>query len=143
MDLGRLREAVLVYERKNELYEKISTGYQNLAELYAQLGALRASVEAAHQALDLARKADDKKGLRISMCFQVQAEHMIGNLEIAEKLFKEAEIIDHEIYPQNRYLFSRRGILHADFLRRTGDLDYARRVTEANLQNRERRHLVN
>ena len=41
---------------------------------------------------------------------------------------------------QNSYLFSNRGIYHADHLRRTGDLDYARRVTEANLQISEQQH---
>lgn len=39
-----------------------------------------------------------------------------------------------------RYLRSNIGFFHADHLHRTGDMDYAHRVTEANLQICERNH---
>jgi tetratricopeptide (TPR) repeat protein len=42
----------------------------------------------------------------------------------------EVERHDHD----RDYLYSNRGIFHADHLRRTGQADYARRVTEANLE---------
>jgi tetratricopeptide (TPR) repeat protein len=134
MDLGRLREAVPVYERKNELYEKTNVGYQNLADLHAHLGALKASAEAARQALDLARKAENKQGMVNSMGFQAWAEHLLGNTESASKIYVEAEDLQKEIHPSLRYHYATDGVKHTDHLRKIGDVEYARRVGIANLK---------
>jgi tetratricopeptide (TPR) repeat protein len=68
---------------------------------------------------------------------------LLGDLQIASDAFIQAEKLEQEIYSQLniRYLFSLRGIHHADHLRRTKQSDYARRVTEANLQLAERDHI--
>jgi tetratricopeptide (TPR) repeat protein len=151
MSLGRLREAVPFYERnvkgniEAEDWSNAGVGYRNLADLHAQLGALEASAEAARQSLDLARKVEKKDGQCYSLAFQGLANHLLGNIQVASDAFTQAEKLEQEIYSHSniRYLFSLRGIQHADHLRRIGDLDYAHRVTEANLQIAEQNHFVN
>ncbi len=147
MNLGRLREAVPFHERAIESAliagdKNVNRGYQNQANLHAQLGALDASAEAARQALDLARKAEDKGGQRDSLAYHGLVNHFLGNLPLASDSFLQAEKLEQEVDSSERYLYSLRGIQHANHLRRIGDLNYARRVTEANLQILERLHAV-
>jgi tetratricopeptide (TPR) repeat protein len=161
MNLGRLREAVPFYERGNAIdlgeedWNNVSRNYGNLAELHAHLGALAASADAARQALALARRAENKREERDSLACQAWAAHLRGPsatdgtsasgqaLERAGAAFRQAEALAREIDPDKRYLYSLRGIWHADHLRRVpieegGDPAYARRVTEANLEICER-----
>jgi tetratricopeptide (TPR) repeat protein len=155
MSLGRLREAVPFYERGNAMdaeledWHNASIGYQNLAALHISLGELGAAAEAAGQALALARRAGNKEGQVYSLGYQGWAAHLNGELRVAGEAFQQAEALGQEIYSsQNiQYLFSLRGVQHADHLRRTSSsttlrqaqddsseqVDYARRVTEANL----------
>jgi tetratricopeptide (TPR) repeat protein len=146
MSLGRLREAVPFYERANVIqlaqqdWHNASLTYQNLADLHASLGALAASAESAAQALDLARKADNKQDMVNSMGFQAWTAHLLGDVKSASTIYIEAETLQREIQPPLRYHYSTDGIKHADHLRRMGQSDYARRVTEANLQICERNH---
>jgi tetratricopeptide (TPR) repeat protein len=141
MSLGRLGEAVPFHERKNAMvlsredWRSASIGYRNLAELHAYLGALAASAEAARQALALARRAEDKFGECQSLAYQALVAHLRGDLEMARAIFQQAETVERERHSSDmRYLYSNRGIFHADHLRRAGDPGYARRVTEANLE---------
>ncbi len=146
MNLGRLGEAVPFYERVNVMdleikdWHQASITYQNLAGLHAHLGALAASAEAAHEALALARRTENKRDERNSLKSQAWAAHLRGDLEAAGVALQQAEVLEQEIYSSMniRYLFSLRGIRHADHLRRTGDTDYARRVAEANREICER-----
>jgi tetratricopeptide (TPR) repeat protein len=147
MSLGRLREAVPFYERSTKIaldmqdWGNASVGYRNLANLHAQLGALEPSAEAAHQSLDLARKAaEDNRYEGISLCWRGWTTHLLGNIKESTTSFVEAEKLYQEVETSVKYLYSLPGIQHADHLHRTGDLDYARRVTEANLQMCERNH---
>jgi tetratricopeptide (TPR) repeat protein len=139
MSLGRLGEAPPFYERAvaglivAEDWHNASTGYRNLANLYAHLGALAASADAAGEALALAHRAEDKRDECVSLGFQALAAHLRGDLEAAGTVFQEAEVLERETDSTVRYLYSLRGIHHADHLRRIGQVDYARRVTEANL----------
>ncbi len=148
MSLGRLREAVPFFERFTKLaveaqdWENASSGYQNLAELHASLGALEESAEAARQALDLARKAEEKKHEMYSMEWFAWINHLLGNIEIANSNFLNAEKLEREVDSSIQYIYSNNGIQHADHLRRTGGLDYARLVTEANLQICEKGHFI-
>jgi tetratricopeptide (TPR) repeat protein len=140
MNLGRLGEAVPLYERAvagylaDEKWGFASIGYQNLAELHANLGALSASAEAARQALDLARRAGDKQDECFSLVYEAWATHLHGDLPAAGAAFAQAEALERELDSTKRYLYSLRGAQHADHLRRTNNADYARRVTEANLE---------
>jgi len=144
MNLGRLGEAAPFYERGNAMnaeledWHQASLTYQNLAQLHAYLGVLTESADAAREALELARRAENKQDEMLSLAYQAWAAHLRGDLETAGMAFQQAEALEREIDPDVRYLYSPRGIKHADHLRRAGDADYARRVTEANLEICER-----
>jgi len=145
--LGRLREAVPFYERsiageKVQDWSGDSITYRNLADLHAQLGALEASAEGARQALELARRAEEKNGQCYSLAFQGLVIHLLGDLQTASDTFAHAEKLEQEIDSNTSYLYSLRGINHADHLRRMGQSDYSRRVTEANLQICEQNHVA-
>ena len=69
-----------------------------------------------------------------SLARRAWAAHRLGDVEVAGTALAQAEALEREITPQVRYLYSLRGIQHADHLRRADDAAYARRVTEANLK---------
>jgi tetratricopeptide (TPR) repeat protein len=146
MSLGRLREAVPFYERGAKSYveaqdwHNASRTYQNLAGLHAALGALDQSAAAVRQALDLARKAENKDNEATSQSWLGTATHLLGKTDEASSAFLESERLRREAQPNIRFLYSFSGIRHADHLRRTGQAETARRVTEANLQICERNH---
>ena len=137
--LGRLGEAAPYYERyvtgniAAQDWHNASIGYQNLADLHAHLGALEASAAAAREALALARRAGNKGDERNSLAWEAWAAHLRGDGAAAAAAFAQAEALEREITPQVRSLYSQRGIQHADYLRRAGEAEAARRVTEANL----------
>jgi len=144
MSLGRLGEAAGFYERGNAMdveledWRNASRGYQNLADLHAHLGALAESADAARQALALARRAENKQDEMVLLAWQAWAAHLRGDPEAASQDFKQAEALAPEVASSRRHLWSNIGIFHADHLRRTGQADYAWRVTEANLEICER-----
>jgi tetratricopeptide (TPR) repeat protein len=139
-DVGYLGEAQSFYERSVAIALRInrpalaSRVYQDLAELHAHLGNLSASMDSARRALELAQQAGSKWEERYSLSRQAWAAHLSGDLEAASAIFRKAEALEREISPSKPYLFSVRGTQHADHLRRTGNADYAARVTEANLR---------
>lgn len=148
MNLGRLREAVPFCGRAVAGYLdgkdwlNASTGYHVLAYIHAYIGALEASAAAAASMLDLAHRAKDKNNECFSTASQGWVEHLRGNLEAAQVAFVQAEKLAQETSVQSniRYLYAGSGTFHATYLRRIGNLDYARRVTEANLKISERNH---
>jgi len=146
MSLGRIGEAPPFYERSNAIglskedWENVSLGYQNLAQLYIHLGQLPASADAAHEALILARRGSTQEEERTSLAWQAWIAHLQGDLEAADVAFHQAERLEREIGPDERYLWSLRGIHHADHLRRANKADYARQVTEVNLEICELNH---
>jgi tetratricopeptide (TPR) repeat protein len=145
MNLGRLREAAPFYERviagdiKDERWNHASIANQNLAELHICLGELGAAAEAADQALALAQRAENEQDEMTSLSWQGSALHLQGQIEKAKVAFQNSEEVEQEIKSNCNYLYSYAGIRHADHLRRTGQVDYARRVTEANLAICERK----
>ena len=140
MSLGRLGEAVPFYERGNAMdaemedWSNASSGYRNLADLHAHVGALAASAEAAREALALARRAGDKNGELLSMAYQGLASHLQGDLKMAGKSFRQAEVLEQDYRPGARHLTRLVGVFYADHLQRRGDAEYARRVTMENLE---------
>lgn len=150
MNLGRLAEAPPFYERgveadiEAEDWHNASVSYQNLASLYAYLGDLSASATVAESALTYARRVDDEKKKkqdeRKSLAYQGWAAHLQGNLDAAQTAFQQAEQLEQQIDSAKQYIYSQRGIRHAEYLRRRGDTDYARRITEANQLICERNH---
>jgi len=152
MNLGHLSEATPFYERyvhgntDAQDWINASIGYINLADLHAYLGRLRASAQTAGEALTFARRAADKYRERQALANQAFAAHLLGESDLAHTAFAQAEVLEREINSTKRYLYSNRGIFHADHLRRAGDatsLTLARRVTEANLEICEQYHVVN
>jgi tetratricopeptide (TPR) repeat protein len=146
MNLGRLGEATPFFERSNAIsvgmgdWDNASRGCMNLADLHTDLGALVASAEAASQALALARRAGNKRDECYSLARQAWAAHLRGDLPTSGDAFGQAEALEREIDPTKRYRYSIDGIWHADHLRRTNNADYARRVTQANLEICGRNH---
>jgi tetratricopeptide (TPR) repeat protein len=142
MSLGRLAEAAPFFERSNVIAlsqgQNASPGYINLAGLHAYLGDLAASADAARQAVNLARHEHNKKSERQAMAHQAWVACLHGDLDIGSAIFEQAEALQREGDPNKYYLYSNRGIFHADHLRRLRAVAYARRVTEANLEICER-----
>ena len=145
MSLGRLRDAVPFYERGNAMdadlddHHNASIGYNNLADLYTKVGDLQKAQTAAEQALAQAQQVADetqRKGdERNSYLWLAWTQHLRGAMATASANFKQAEALETEIDPAKKYLYSLRGIRHADHLIRAGDSDYAQRITEANLKS--------
>jgi tetratricopeptide (TPR) repeat protein len=149
MNLGRLREAMPFFGRyvKDSIeaqdWMNANVGCRNLAELHASLGALKVSAEATRQALEFTRRADDKFERSAPLFYQGWVAHLRGELQSAKDIFSEAEQAEIERHKkQVGYLYSNRGIFHADHLHRTGQSDYARRVSEANLPICEKLHAI-
>ncbi len=138
--LGRLADASVFYERaiavalKGGLRGEARVAYSNLAKLQAHLGALGDSLDAARQGLLLARRVKDKRGECSSLCDEGWTLHLLGQLEPARAAFQEAEGLQRQIEPQTLYLYSGRGLYHADHLRQSGDAALARHVAETNLE---------
>jgi tetratricopeptide (TPR) repeat protein len=139
--LGRLREAPSFYERSSKIYlsqsnwSYASVGYQNLARLYAYLGDLAASAKSAREAIWLSDHAKDKNEKRDSLHDLAYAAFLQGDGTTAGELFQQAEALERKSDTSKQYLYSTRGIFHAEYLLRYGEADYARRVTEANLND--------
>ncbi len=140
MNLGRLREAPPFYERSTKSalaqsdWGNASVSYRSLADLYASLGDLAASAEAAREAIALSDRAENKEYKRHSLTWLAYAEFLQGDGTRAGDSFQQAEVLEREIDLSNQYMFTLNGIQHAEYLLRYGEADYARRVTEANLE---------
>jgi tetratricopeptide (TPR) repeat protein len=148
VSLGRLREAPPFYELQNDIqlsesdWGNASGGYLNLADLYAYLGDLVASAESAREAIALSDRAENKNYKSDSLGYLAYAEFLQGDGTTSGEAFEQAEVLEREINPSKQYLYSQRGIKHAEYLLRYGEADYARRVTEANLEICKRNNWV-
>jgi tetratricopeptide (TPR) repeat protein len=118
-------------------WDNASVDYRNLSDLYSLRGELEQSAQAADEALKLARRAKNKQQESDSLAYQAWALHLLGQVADASRAFREAEALQRVITSSNQYLCSIRGIQHADHLRRAEDVDYARKVTEANMRKCE------
>ncbi len=148
MNLGQLRKSLSFYQRAVAIAMNIADwkgaihSNQNMSELYPYLGLLKSSIDAARQALSLARQIADKAEERDSLAYLAWAAHLHGDRETARTSFQAAETLQREVEPEKVYLWEMWGIWHADYLRRMGDADYARRVTEANLKISQEEHFI-
>jgi len=139
MTLGRIKESIQFHERSNQLdidtydFSNASQGYQNLADIYISLGRFDEGTKVAQQALDFARHAENKFHEAQSLSYQAWIAHLLGSSQLASNLFQRAEKNERVHTPSVRYLYSIRGIFHANFLRRVGQSKYALSVTEENL----------
>jgi len=101
---------------------------------------LIASTGSAREAVTFAQKAGDKWEEGCSAAAQAWALYLHGDTKTAETVFVQTEILFRQDNSNKNFLYSYPGILQANHLRRIGRSDYARRVTEANLQTCERNH---
>ena len=153
---------ILCQQNPEELYDQdiffgVSVSYINLTELYSHIGKLNDSADAAQQSLNLVslalEKASDISSIiwrdqcAVSLNWLAWVNHLRGYQDRSDAAFQKAESIQkqimrpllylanqREIYtPNTEYLSSQYGIHHADHLRRTGNAEYARDVSEANL----------
>lgn len=111
---------------------------QNLSDFYSLRGKLDRSLQMASKALVLAKRAKAKEYEVNSLDYQAFAYHLQGRLKKASKAFRLAEALSRNIYFPEQYLVFENGIRHADYLKRIGEIDYALRVTKANLTICER-----
>lgn len=149
MCLGRLRKAVGFYERANRIrlritkdWHKASVGYQNLAELNIHLGLLADSSQAAKEAIRLAKLAKDKKLQCDSLMWQGWSAHMRGQSPLATRKFDKAKDLEVKTGVVERYLFSLRGVYHANHLWRLGHATVARSIAINNLKICERNRWI-
>lgn len=147
--LGSKGEALTFLERSNEIrlsqkdWYNASITYHNRACMCADIGKLNDSKAAADKALIFARRQEGKTPEYNSLTDLGWVAHLQGDLEAAGAAFQQTEALHRKNNPTVRYLCQIHGIYHADYLRRVGDAEYARQVTEANLVINERNHWLN
>jgi tetratricopeptide (TPR) repeat protein len=145
--LGRLSEAIPFYERGNTLemieedWRNASITCYNLAELHGYRGELNVSANAAKKALYFAGIAQNLDATIFALSRQAWIASQRGEVEAADEGFRQAERLER-INTQHRYLFGLRGVLHAEHLYRTGNVTYARKITQANIVGCEAKGLV-
>lgn len=148
MSLGRLREAVPFCERATnscvifEKWRNAGVGYVNLTELYIALGTLVASAQAVQEAVTLARRVENVGDECQSLATQAWVVHLRGDMSAAEIAFAEAAVLEQIANSSVKYLYSNRGVYHANHLCRIGQPALARCVAEANLQICEKNHFI-
>ena len=134
---GYLADETMALPRANEAIAV----YLLLTELHINLGAFSAGEDTVSKALTLARRTENKEGVCNSVIWQAWAAHLRGELHTAHAVFDQAVTLARIIDSNKRYLFARRGIFHADHLRRTSDTVYAGRITRINLGICKHNHL--
>lgn len=149
LNLGSMGEAITTFfKRGNEIYlsqenwSNLSVSSQSLAWLYATSGKLPDSKASADNALTFARYGEDKTQEHNSLACLGRVAYLQGDSGAASKAFQQAEALQRKIEPDVRYLSVIHSIYHTHYLRRVGDTEYARRVTEANLLICKRNHWI-
>jgi tetratricopeptide (TPR) repeat protein len=138
--VGRLQEAIqpmkaslenVVNQKK---WEDAARGSGNLSELVLSLGWVEEAVEYAGQAVTHADNSGDdfqKESKRTNLA---NALHHRGELEEAEKWFREAEAMQKKRQPEYRYLYSLRGFRFCDLLLGQGRHQEVRERAEQTLE---------
>lgn len=139
--VGRLKEARSFCQRNIHVTQqmddpnKLTHAYRNLASLYVYLGELSQAAETVKTALDVsAEPTAEPKQLLNTLALHGWISHLLGKTQEARSAFKR--LYDYrELEPEDqRYLYRSRGIFHADYLSRIGDLRTAKEVAEVNLR---------
>jgi tetratricopeptide (TPR) repeat protein len=134
-------------------WTNVSAGHWNLAELHVFLGDLRQADRAASEAIAFARRAAEKAdsnaavqaasfAMMTSLAYSAWVSDLRGDLETATAGFEAAQEIERRGEPGTRFLYSNRGVFHADHLRRMGETSRAFAVATANLERCKRNHWV-
>jgi len=128
----------LMIDLDSQDWTNATISYINLSEIYSLQCKLHQSAEAADDALKLARREQNEFLECESLSHKANILNLSGEMAEAGSAFRKAEELQKEIDSSILYLYSQRGIQHADNLNHMGDVDYARKVTEANLEICER-----
>ncbi len=141
--LERLDEAIAWYERIHAIahehahWNEVLPSYNRLIATYVDLGMLDTAATAARQALELARQVGNERDEMLALAHQAWVAHIRGYCTMANATFCWAEVLERSVHPGTEFLYSLRGIWHAEHLQRTHSLAYARKVAEANLARSE------
>lgn len=131
--LGRLREAAEPMEAAlkatidQEDWNNASRNAGNLSELQLTRGDVVAAVGYGHRAVEYADRSVDafqRMGIRTT---HADAEHQAGHLELAEKLYREAELRQQENQPAYPLLYALQGYRYCDLLLAQGQAAEAQR----------------
>ncbi|KAA3615419.1 MAG: hypothetical protein DWQ05_13775 [Calditrichaeota bacterium] len=131
--LGRLREAAepmqagLELHIEQENWKECALDAGNLSELFLTIGEVSQAVDYARQSVDFADRSGDVIEHLQDLSTLADALHQSGELDEAEKFFREAETMQQERQPEYKYLYSLRGFLFCDLLLSRGQ---AREVVE-------------
>ncbi|MEV4078611.1 tetratricopeptide repeat protein [Nonomuraea fuscirosea] len=137
--LGRLREAAMATRRATQAFKAVGAWHdaavscQNMAELQLSLGALPSCRLVVAEAFNLARRAADEEDVLVAETLRGALAHLQGRTQEAGEAFAEALRIARAHTPIPA-LYSSSGIRYADYLRRLGRADEARRVHGVNLE---------
>jgi len=120
--VGRLQEASQAMKATLERYEKmqdskeIAIAASNLSELLLTLGEVSQAVEVADQGVPHADRSGDDFQKEVTITTLADALHQSGQLQKAEKWFREAEEMQKQRQPDYKYLYSVRGFKFCDLL---------------------------
>ncbi len=147
--LGRLAEAeeamrsALDGRLALEHWEGASIEAINLCDLHLGLGNLKTALDFARQSLEFAERSGDVFVRMVSRASCANVLHQAGRDTDAEKLFREAEVIQRELLPSIPSLVSVRGFHYCDLLLDQGRWrDVEQRAEQAIARSRENRWLL-
>ncbi len=120
-----------------------SGGHQNLADLQFRSGEIENGFESAKKALEMSEKAKDDDNIVYSKAYLGWVLYLLGETEVAEKEFREADELNIKIDPDSDHLYSIWGVFYADFLISTNRIDDAFQLTKQNLEICQRNNDLN
>ncbi|NUN66715.1 trypsin-like peptidase domain-containing protein (plasmid) [Pseudanabaena biceps] len=139
MSLGCLTEAHTLYKRSTKIHLAESdwnnaiSDYEGFLDLSNYMGDPVSIIKSAHELIPLSERTQNKLYKTLALSAIAYAAFLQGDGTTAGETFQQAEALECEINPSQQYLYSNRGIFHAEYLLRYGESDYARHVTDANL----------
>ncbi len=138
--VGRLAEAAQPMKAGLEMSSEQNNNKEcsiissNLSELSLTLGDVAAAQAYGAQSVTYADRSKDGFWMEASRSKSADALHQAGDLQAAEKLFREAEAMQQERQPSYPYLYSLRGFQFCDLLLAKGKyqevLERARKALE-------------
>ena len=123
---GRLNDAVqvsgtvLISDIKLRRFEHASQVSNNLSEFHLVLGNVEKAIKYGEISVKYADKSKVESHRLVKRSTFAEALFLSGNINIAEKLFIEAEEIQKRSTPQHKYLYSLRGCQYCDLLLSNG-----------------------
>ena len=113
--LGRLNDAAapmraaLEARIAHKLWTNAATNAENLSGIYLTMGELAQALNYAEQSVKFADRSGEETERMDSRSAIADALHQAGRAAEAEELFREAEVIQKELKPRFRFLYSLRG----------------------------------